>query len=58
MAVRNQAVFYKRVSPEKLNVDRQLEGLTFDKQFVEKISAASTKDRSELENMINYVRET
>lgn len=51
----SQSVAYIRVSSKGQNTERQLEGMTFDKVFEEKISGA-TKDRPELSLCINYLR--
>lgn len=47
---------YKRVSTFEQNIDRQLEGMTFDREFIDK---ASGKDlhRPQLEEMLSYIRE-
>lgn len=49
-------IAYKRVSTVEQNLDRQLEGLSFDKEFIEKISGKD-KNRPELANLLVYVRE-
>lgn len=49
-------IAYKRVSSLEQNLDRQLDGLEFDKIFVEKVSGKST-DRKELQNLLEWVRE-
>lgn len=47
---------YKRVSTNEQNLDRQLNGLVFDREFVEKISAKNT-DRPELKSLLSILRE-
>lgn len=49
-------VGYIRVSTEIQNTERQLDGMTFDKTFTDKLSGATT-ERPQLLNMIDYVRE-
>ena len=49
-------VAYKRVSSKLQNTERQLEGIEFDKEFVEKASAEHKKERSVLEDFIIYLR--
>lgn len=49
-------IAYKRVSSLEQNLDRQLDGLSFDKTFVEKVSGKNT-DRKELQNLLEWVRE-
>ncbi|MFI7885384.1 recombinase family protein [Pseudomonas juntendi] len=49
-------VGYIRVSSMDQNVDRQLDGITLDKVFTEKLSGATT-DRPQLQAMLDYVRE-
>ena len=49
-------VAYKRVSTEIQNTERQLEGLTFDKEFEDKLSGKN-KERPQLQAMIEYVRD-
>lgn len=49
-------VAYIRVSTVDQNTDRQLDGLTFDKVFADKVSGATT-DRPQLQAMLGYVRE-
>ncbi len=51
-----QKIAYKRVSSVYQNTSRQLEGMTFDKIFEDKLSGKS-KDRPQLEAMLQYVRE-
>ena len=46
---------YKRVSTQEQNLDRQLNGLTFDREFVEKASAKNT-DRPELQSLLSVLR--
>lgn len=51
----SQSIAYIRVSSKGQNMDRQLQGLTFDRVFEEKISGA-TKQRPELSLCIEYLR--
>jgi DNA invertase Pin-like site-specific DNA recombinase len=51
-----QRVGYKRVSSEGQCTDRQLEGLTLDRIFEEKVSGRNT-DRPQLQAMLAHVRE-
>lgn len=51
-----QRVAYIRVSPLIQNIERQLDGMTFDKTFEEKISGR-TRERPALKEMLGYVRE-
>jgi DNA invertase Pin-like site-specific DNA recombinase len=51
----SQSIAYIRVSSKGQNMDRQLEGMTFDRTFAEKISGA-TKNRPELSLCIEYLR--
>jgi len=56
MPVIGQRVAYIRVSTEGQNTARQLEGMSVDRTFEEKVSGKST-DRPELEAMLGYVRQ-
>ena len=49
-------VGYIRVSSVGQNTERQLEGLTFDKTFTDKVSGKN-QDRPALQSMLEYVRE-
>ena len=49
---------YVRVSSNSQNTDRQLDGVTLDKTFTEKQSGKSASDRVELQNCIDYARES
>ena len=49
-------VAYKRVSTEIQNTERQLEGMTFDKEFEDKLSGKDT-NRPQLQALLDYVRE-
>ena len=49
-------VAYKRVSTEIQNTERQLEGMTFDKEFEDKLSGKN-KERPQLQAMVDYVRD-
>ena len=51
-----QTVGYVRVSTEEQNTARQLHDLPCDKIFTDTVSG-STKERPELQKMLNYVRE-
>jgi DNA invertase Pin-like site-specific DNA recombinase len=51
-----QKIAYKRVSTLSQNIDRQLDGMTFDKEFVDYVSG-STRDRQELNRMLQHIRE-
>ncbi len=51
-----QNIAYKRVSSFDQSTDRQLDGMTFDKVFEEKISAKNSK-RPQLQAMLQYIRE-
>lgn len=46
---------YKRVSTQEQNLDRQLNGLVFDREFVEKVSGKNT-DRPELQSLLSVLR--
>lgn len=49
-------IAYKRVSSVEQNISRQLDGLTFDKEFIDYCSGKDTK-RPELQKMMDYIRE-
>ncbi|RUO76441.1 recombinase family protein [Pseudidiomarina taiwanensis] len=51
-----QKIAYKRVSTVSQNIDRQLDGMTFDKEFVDYVSG-STKERKQLELLLEHIRE-
>lgn len=51
----SEHIGYIRVSSVGQNIDRQLDGIKLDKQFVDKISGAS-KDRPELNACLAYIR--
>lgn len=51
----SEHIGYIRVSSEGQNVDRQLEGISLDKRFIDKVSGA-TKDRPELNACLQYIR--
>jgi DNA invertase Pin-like site-specific DNA recombinase len=51
-----QKIAYKRVSTLSQNIDRQLDGMTFDKEFVDYVSG-STRERQELNRMLQHIRE-
>lgn len=49
-------IAYKRVSTEDQNLDRQLDGLSFDKIFADKLSGSTTK-RPQLTECLDFLRE-
>lgn len=51
-----QRIGYIRVSSEDQNPDRQLEGITLDRSFIDKASGKS-KDRPALKECLNYIRQ-
>ena len=51
----SEHIGYIRVSSEGQNIDRQLEGVTLDKRYIDKLSGA-TKDRPQLTACLEYVR--
>lgn len=51
----SENVGYIRVSSEGQNIDRQLDNITLDKKFIDKISGAS-KDRPQLNACLAYIR--
>ncbi|OBX82983.1 recombinase family protein [Moraxella nonliquefaciens] len=53
---KGQSVGYIRVSSVDQNTERQLDNLNLDKVFIDKMTG-STKDRPELQRMIEYVRQ-
>lgn len=53
---KGQVVGYKRVSSVGQNLDRQLDGMTLDRIFEEKVSGKDA-NRPELQAMLAYVRE-
>lgn len=52
---KSQAVGYIRVSSIDQNTNRQLDGLSLDRVFIDKITG-STKERPQLQQMLDYVR--
>jgi len=48
---------YKRVSTNEQNLDSQLIGVDLDKVFVETETGYSTKNRQQLKNLMDYVRD-
>lgn len=50
-----QTVGYIRVSSADQNADRQLDGITFDRVFIDTASG-KTKDRPQLQELLSYVR--
>lgn len=53
---KHQTVAYIRVSSVQQSTDRQLVGVDYDKEFIEKVSAKDT-DRPQLAAMLEHVRE-
>ena len=51
-----QRIGYIRVSSFEQNTERQLEGITLDKIFTDKISGKDT-NRPQLQSLFNYIRE-
>lgn len=51
-----QKIGYVRVSSTDQNTERQLEGLTMDRLFTDKVSGKST-DRPQLQEMLRFVRD-
>lgn len=51
-----QKIGYIRVSSTDQNTERQLDGLTLDRTFTDKVSGKST-DRPQLQEMLRFVRE-
>jgi DNA invertase Pin-like site-specific DNA recombinase len=51
-----QRIGYIRVSSLEQNTERQLEGITLDKIFTDKISGKDT-NRPQLQSLFNYIRE-
>lgn len=51
-----QKIGYIRVSSSDQNTERQLDGLTLDRTFTDKVSGKST-DRPQLQEMLRFVRE-
>lgn len=54
--MKGQRIGYIRVSTVDQNIGRQLEGVTYDKCFIDYASGKNT-ERPEFKNMMNYVRE-
>lgn len=54
--ITGQTIAYKRVSSEQQNTERQLDGMTFDKVFEEKVSGGKASNRPALQAMIEHVR--
>lgn len=54
--MKHKTIAYKRVSSIEQNIDRQLDAMSFDKEFVEKESGKSM-NRPQLLALIDYVRE-
>lgn len=52
---KSQAVGYIRVSSIDQNTGRQLDGLSLDRVFIDKITGG-TKERPQLQQMLDYVR--
>src|SRR4051812_25363204 len=53
--IMSEHIGYIRVSSEGQNTDRQLDNVTLDKRFIDKVSGAS-KDRPELNACLQYIR--
>lgn len=51
----SEHIGYIRVSSEGQNTDRQLDGITLDKRYIDKLSGAS-KDRPQLNACLAYIR--
>jgi len=56
MAINGQRVGYVRVSSLDRNPERQLEGVSLDRVFVDRASGRDTR-RPELDNLLDFVRE-
>jgi DNA invertase Pin-like site-specific DNA recombinase len=54
--MKGQRVGYKRVSSIDQNPERQLEGVTVDRTFTDKVSGKNA-DRPQLQEMLAYIRE-
>lgn len=54
--MKGQRVGYKRFSSIDQNPERQLEGVTVDRTFTDKVSGKNT-DRPQLQEMLAYIRE-
>ena len=54
--MKGKKIGYVRVSTFDQNADRQLDGITLDKKFIDKVSGKSL-NRPELEALLSYVRE-
>jgi DNA invertase Pin-like site-specific DNA recombinase len=54
---KHQTVAYIRVSSVQQSIDRQLVGIDYDKEFIEKVSAKDT-ERPQLKAMLEHVRES
>ena len=54
--MKHKIIAYKRVSTLEQNLERQLSGMSFDKEFVDKESGKS-KDRPGLSALLDYIRE-
>lgn len=52
----SENIGYIRVSSEGQNTDRQLDSITLDKRFIDKVSGAS-KDRPQLNACLQYIRQ-
>ena len=55
--MKGKRIGYKRVSTNEQSPESQLIGLTLDKVFIEIETGYSTKNRHQLHNLKNYVRE-
>lgn len=52
---KSQAVGYIRVSSQDQNTERQLDGISLDRIFTDKMTG-KTKERPQLQQMLDYVR--
>jgi len=55
--MKHKIIAYKRVSTLEQNLERQLDGIEFDKEFIEKESGAKSDNRPQLISLLDYVRE-
>ncbi|NEV65264.1 recombinase family protein [Thiorhodococcus minor] len=53
----SKAIGYRRVSTTDQNTTRQLEGVTLDKAFEDKLSGAKTDNRPQLQACLEYLRD-
>lgn len=52
----SEKIGYIRVSSEEQNAERQLDGVTLDKTFIDKVSGKDT-NRPQLEALLHYARD-